>query len=228
MTQFHEVKPNLLVPTTETFQNSDLSAASIAAWKASRNIRKEHLFILLLGPSAVGKSSLVEKLNRIFADHYHYIRPFTTRPGRPNETEKTSVSDQVFDDMEKKGAFVCVNDLYGYRFGTPLTPIREAQKLGKIPILDFPLEMAIKLRHADYDLVTFYILPSTVNEWRQQLMTSGRNNEGRYEAGFAELNQLHQFSFSHPNIDFFIVNPMNKLEETASTIHRTINQIKST
>lgn len=227
MIQVREIPSNPSVVATETFRGSDLSPASIAAWKASRDIRSKHLFILLLGPSAVGKSSLVKSLKLMYPNRYHYIRPFTTRPARPNETEKTPVTDKVFDHMKAKGVFVCVTDLYGFRYGTPLTPILEAQKSGQLPILDFPLERTSELRHPDYDLVKFYILPSTVDEWKQRLVASGRNSGGRYETGLAELSRLHEHSFSHPDVDFYIVNPVDQLNNTAATFHRVTSQLRS-
>lgn len=84
-------------------------------------IRPKAFFTLLLGPSTVGKSTLIRAMNAASGDRFKYISPFTTRPLREGEQDKISVSDEEFDEMQLSGVFVYVNPLYGVRYGTSRT-----------------------------------------------------------------------------------------------------------
>lgn len=193
-----------------------------------RNLTKERLFVLLLGPSATGKSTLIQELNAQSADTtFEYVKPIITRPNRPNETDKISVSDSEFDTMEARGEFVVVNGLYGVRYGTPLRGITSPLSRGNTPILDYPLETVHALQRPEYDTFNLYIYPPSLETWRGRIESSGRNTDGRLEAGVRELGSLAMSDFSHPDIDVSIVNAEGAAAEATHDILDVIRQVVS-
>lgn len=120
--------------------------------KEKAQFRDGHLFVLLLGPSSVGKSTLISALNEITDDRFVYVNPYTTRDARIND-DKIAVADEEFDRLEQAGIFIQVNHLYGARYGPPLANIHTALTAGKIPVLDFPLDKIGELERPEYDLL---------------------------------------------------------------------------
>lgn len=163
------------------------------------------LFILLLGPSGVGKSTVIKELAKEL--DITYITPVMDRPLRPGETEKVSVSPEEFTQREQLGEFIAVNHLYGFRYGTPKTLIEQTLTNRGIAILDFPLTKLNLL--SDYRqrgvLLTFYLLPPSNEELARRLAKDNRDLNGmRLAEGVREIKQLQDSGLTHPDIDFFI------------------------
>ncbi len=190
-----------------------------------RNLSLDRLFVLLLGPSATGKSTIIEHLNRASAlNQFVYVKPIMTRPNRPGETDKISVSSDEFDALEESGKFVVVNDLYTVRYGTPIEGILEPLRNGQTPILDYPIDTVTKLERDEYDTLKFYIYPGSVDEWSQRMEASGRNIDGRLERGLRELGSL-AIGAENPLIDISIVNSDGRAEQAAREILTVINEV---
>src|SRR5947209_6820937 len=85
-------------------------------------MRPDKLFVLLLGSSSVGKSTIIRGLDNNF---FTYISPYITRPLREEERDKIAIGDDEFDSLAQDGMFVYINHLYGVRYGTPLVTIQE-------------------------------------------------------------------------------------------------------
>lgn len=189
-----------------------------------RDLNRNRLFVLLLGPSATGKSTIIAEMNEQSQDCvYEYVKPIMTRPNRPGETNKIHVSDDEFDHLEQAGEFVVVNGLYGVRYGTPLKGILEPLDRGNVPILDYPLETVHALQRPEYDTLNFYIYPSSIKEWQGRVESSGRNTAGRLESGIRELGSLATSGLLHPDIDISIVNADGQADRAAAEILDVIN-----
>ncbi len=179
-----------------------------------------------MGPSATGKSTIIQELNAQAIDTtFEYVRPIITRPNRLNETDKISVTNAEFDVMESRGEFVVVNGLYGVRYGTPLRGITAPLSRGNTPILDYPLENLGALQRPEYDTLNLYIYPPSMETWRNRIEASGRNMDGRLEAGVKELGLLAMTGFSHPDIDISIINGDGATDAAAQDILEVIRQV---
>ncbi|MBP9871987.1 MAG: hypothetical protein KBC53_10930 [Nitrosomonas sp.] len=155
------------------------------------HINKERSpFVILNGPSAVGKSTLMSALISEPGSRYRYVSPFTTRPLRTGETDKVSVSRQQFDQIAQTGGFVSVQNLYEHSYGTPIQTINRIVEDGKIPILDFPLNQTHVLLAAGLALLPIYILPESIAVWYEYLADTKRNTRARLAAGIMELRPL--------------------------------------
>ena len=141
-----------------------------------------------------------------------------TRVNRPGETDKISVSDETFDVLESSGQFVVVNNLYNIRYGTPLNGILGPLEKGNIPILDYPLQTVGALQRPEYDTLSFYIYPSSIEEWQLRMERNGRNTGGRLETGIRELGSLATSGLMHPDIDISIKNAEGAADKAARDI----------
>lgn len=190
-----------------------------------RSLTRNRLFVLLLGPSATGKSTIIAEMNNQSGDQFEYVKPIMTRPNRPHETDKVSVTDKEFDELEDSREFVVVNSLYGVRYGTPLRGILDPLQRGITPILDYPLETVSALRRPEYDTLHFYIYPSSFAEWQLRMERSGRNQDGRLEAGISELGSLATSGLIHTDVDISIVNAQGAAYRAANDILNVIDRV---
>ena len=148
-------------------------------------------FLLLLGPSGVGKSSVIERLLERDG-RFLYVSPFTTRELRPGETDKVHISDT---DLEsRRDEFLCVNELYGIKYATPKEAIRTTLRTGGFPVLDWPIERLEVMREAFPDgLFVVYLLPATSDLLRERLSRDRRDPEHRrLQKGLEEIGMFRE------------------------------------
>lgn len=150
--------------------------------------------VLLLGPSGVGKSTVIRAL--CASDpRFSYVRPYTTRPLRAGETEKVHVSEEEMDSLDAAGSLVALNRLYGVRYGTPKKPIEDALSTNSVPLLDWPVHRVSELRRAFPGRVrSIYLEAPSLDELKRRLQ--GREGaDGRFAAAQLEHDALHRGEF---------------------------------
>ncbi|MEK7140369.1 MAG: orotidine-5'-phosphate decarboxylase [Patescibacteria group bacterium] len=153
--------------------------------------RSRSKFLLLLGVSGVGKSTLIGELRKI-DERFVYISPFMTRELRPGETDKIPITMEQMSEMEAAGKFLVVNDLYDARYATPREPVERAFTEGKFPLLDWPItRFSVMSQSFPGRLFSVYIEPQSREMLRARL-ADGRDQDGRRLAeGFAEIDLVH-------------------------------------
>lgn len=163
-------------------------------------------FVLLLGPSGVGKNSLIRELQKKDG-RFKFVPPITDRPLREGETEKVSISIDAFSELEQRNFFLLVNQVYGNRYGTPRETINNILEENNIPILDFPISEVPKLGEYDELLYKVYVTPPTLGTLKSRLDIDGRaQGNDRYEESRRELLELVHLKFQHPHIDQVLIN----------------------
>ncbi len=146
-------------------------------------------FLLLLGVSGVGKSTIIDCLQQRDA-RFVYISPYTTRPLRPGERNKVSITGIEMDAMADRGEFLAVNELFGgIRYATPRQPILDAMASGSFPVLDWPVHQMAVMRNAfPNQLFVVYVAPPSLEAAQQRLGKDGRDVDGkRFASARAEL-----------------------------------------
>lgn len=164
-------------------------------------------FVVLLGPSGVGKTTLIRGLLEL-SDEFEYVKPFMTRPLRAGERDKISVSVSEFERMERDGDFLVVNEHYGFKYGTPRAAILDILASSRTPILDYQLSTIENLYDPSYRLLNIYVQPESIEDWEDRLRKSEQFDERRLELGRVELLKiLNKREIKH--IDEIIVNKTN-------------------
>lgn len=175
-------------------------------------------FLLLLGPSGVGKSSIIWAL-RERDNRYVYISPYTNRPLREGETDKISISDADMDRMAAENEFLVVNEVFNWRYATPRGTILDAFAAHNYPLLDWPVDRLNIMREAFGDrLFVVYVAPPSLEELAARLGNDNRDVNGtRLRAAETELASYHAGEFA-AFCDFEVVSD-GEIADLAASIH---------
>lgn len=183
-----------------------------------------NLFVTILGPSGVGKTTIIRKLIAA-SDEYMYVKPYMTRALRIDETDKVSVSLEAFDLMQQNNEFLVVNEHYGFKYGTPRKTVMEINALGKIPVLDYQLSTIGNLYDPAYSLLNIYIKPHSIDEWEKRLKGAEQYDESRFELGRIELNNI--INNQNAYIDAIVINANNQLDQAVLEVMNIIDARKA-
>ena len=176
-------------------------------------------FLLLLGPSGVGKSSIIEELIRL-DNRFVYISPFMTRSLREREKNKISISGEEMDEMWGRGELLVINELYGIRYATPRLPIVQALTKDNFPVLDWPISrMDMMMQAFSGQLYVVYILPPSIEVLRQRLSKDKRDADGHRLRSAQEELKAYKSSQYIGVCDLEIIAEENQVSEITHAIY---------
>lgn len=119
--------------------------------------------MVLSGPSAVGKSSVVRCLRERVPDLYFSVSA-TTRAPRPGEVDGVDyrfVTPQEFERLIQADELLEWADIYGglQRSGTPAAPVVDATRAGRPVLIEVDLAGARAIKKALPEVVTVFLAP---------------------------------------------------------------------
>jgi len=135
--------------------------------------------VVLSGPSAVGKSTVVRCLRDRVPD-LHFSVSVTTRAPRPGEVDGVDysfVTAERFQQLIDDGALLEWAEIHGglHRSGTPAAPVREAAEAGRPVLIEVDLAGARAVKQAMPEVITVFLAPPSWEELESRL--SGRGTE---------------------------------------------------
>ncbi|MDV3124850.1 guanylate kinase [Mycobacterium sp. 21AC1] len=135
--------------------------------------------VVLSGPSAVGKSSVIRCLRERLPDLYFSVS-VTTRAPRPGEVDGvdyTFVTAPQFQQLIDDGALLEWADIHGglHRSGTPAQPVRDATRAGRPVLIEVDLAGAKAVKQAMPEVISVFLAPPSWDELVSRL--SGRGTE---------------------------------------------------
>jgi guanylate kinase len=135
--------------------------------------------VVLSGPSAVGKSTVVRCLRDRIPD-LHFSVSVTTRAPRPGEVDGVDysfVTAERFQQLIDAGALLEWADIHGglHRSGTPAQPVREAVAAGRPVLIEVDLAGARAVKSAMPEALTVFLAPPSWEALKSRL--SGRGTE---------------------------------------------------
>jgi guanylate kinase len=133
--------------------------------------------VVLSGPSAVGKSTVVRCLRDRVADLYFSVSATTRRP-RPGEVDGVDyhfVGPEQFQRLIDDGALLEWADIHGglHRSGTPAEPVREATAAGRPVLIEVDLAGARAIKKALPDALTVFLAPPSWEALQRRLVGRG-------------------------------------------------------
>lgn len=173
--------------------------------------------LVLAGPSAVGKSTVVRRL-REQVPGLHFSVSATTRSPRPGEVDGVDyhfVTPERFQQLIDSGAMLEWAEIHGglQRSGTLAEPVAEAAAAGKPVLIEVDLAGARAVKHALPEAVTVFLAPPSWDELEQRLVGRGTETPEvmarRLATAEAELAAQHEF-------DVVVVN--NQLESACAEL----------
>lgn len=157
--------------------------------------------VVLAGPSAVGKSSVVRKLHDRLPDLVFSVSA-TTRDPRPGEVDGRDyrfVSAAEFDRMIGAGELLEWAEIHGglQRSGTPAAPVDEALAAGHPVLVEVDLAGARAVRAAKPEAVLVFMAPPSWDELVSRLTSRGTESDEavarRLETARVELDAVDEF-----------------------------------
>ncbi len=135
--------------------------------------------VVLSGPSAVGKSTVVRCLRDRLPD-LHFSVSATTRAPRPGEVDGVDysfVTAERFRQLIADGELLEWAEIHGglHRSGTPAAPIREATQAGHPVLIEVDLAGARAVKHAMPEVISVFLAPPSWDALESRL--SGRGTE---------------------------------------------------
>ena len=170
--------------------------------------QRRGLLIVLSSPSGAGKSTIARML--LDADEEVTMSiSATTRPMRLGETDDVDyhfVDDDGFDAMIDDGEFVEWAPVFGYRYGTPKAPVKQALRQGRDILFDIDWQGTQQLQAAmGEDLVSIFILPPSMEELERRLRSRGTDSDeviaDRMSRAAGEISHWPEYEYVLVNRD---------------------------
>ncbi len=133
--------------------------------------------VVLSGPSAVGKSSLVRRLREQIPD-LHFSVSATTREPRPGEVDGVDyhfVTPARFQQLIDDDALLEWAEIHGglHRSGTLAGPVRDATASGRPVLIEVDLAGARAVKRAMPEALTVFLAPPSWEDLEARLRERG-------------------------------------------------------
>lgn len=173
--------------------------------------------MVLSGPSAVGKSTVVRCLREQVPDLYFSVSA-TTRAPRPGEVDGVDyrfVTSAEFDRLIEEDALLEWADIHGglQRSGTPAAPVADATRTGRPVLIEVDLAGARAIKKALPEALTVFLAPP---DWETlEARLSGRGTESA-EVMQRRLATARTELAAQGDFDVIVVN--SRLEKACSEL----------
>ncbi|MDP3767026.1 MAG: guanylate kinase [Dehalococcoidia bacterium] len=176
------------------------------------------LLVVISGPSAVGKDSLLSRMKerRVLA---HYTVTATTRPRREvNAADHpflTFLSNEDFDRLLAQDGLLEHAEVYGNRYGVPKAPLRDALARGEDVVMRIDTQGAATVKRLVPPAVLVFLLPPSIEELEERIRARGLDDpeavQRRLDAASRELAKL-------PTFDYAVVNEHDRLDDAVDRV----------
>ena len=176
------------------------------------------LLVVVSGPSGAGKDSVLARM-RERGLPFHYTVTATTRPQRevnPADHELLSfLSEDDFDRLLAADGLLEHAQVYGYHYGVPKGPVRDALERGQDAVVRVDVQGAASIKKLAPGAALVFLAPPSVDDLERRLRARGLDDGAaiarRLEAAKRELEQLDRF-------DYAVVNEEGRLDEAVDAI----------
>ena len=182
--------------------------------------------VVLAGPSAVGKSTVVSGLRSAVPDLYFSVS-MTTRAPRPGEVDGKDyffVTPEHFQGRIDRGEMLEWADIHGglQRSGTPAGPVQEAMDAGRPVLVEVDLAGARNIKRLLPEAQTVFLAPPSLDILVQRLTGRGTETpeviERRLATAREELDAQGEFDVVvvNDNVDTAVATIAGILQGTSS------------
>lgn len=193
--------------------------------KASGKPETRPLFIVLSGPSGVGKDAVIDamkKRNRSL----HFIVTATTRPMREGEKEGVDyyfLSEQNFKKMVHEDEFLEWAKVYEHYYGVLRLKVQEALRRGDDAIVRVDVQGAATIKSKVPEAVFIFLAPFSLKELETRLKQRASESRESLSLRLAkaryEMDRLYLF-------DYMVKNKTGELEKAVGEIEAIITAEK--
>ncbi len=130
-----------------------------------------NILIMIAGPTAVGKSSFIERLLQDFPQFWDIIT-YTTRAPRAGESQGSPYFFVTQDEFKKKideGLFVEWANVHDSMYGVPRDQIEQAWKDKRPAVIDIDVQGAATIRKKYPEAIGIFLNPPSLDALRKRL-----------------------------------------------------------
>ena len=176
--------------------------------------------IIFAAPSGAGKSSLIKKIIEISEEKLELSVSATTRAPRKGEIHGKDyffISDNEFNELKDKDAFIECANVHGNQYGTLKSFVHEKLEEGISVILDIDVQGFAQIRETIEDMVSIFIIPPSLDELKNRLTLRGLDTNDAIEKRL--LNALEELKHAE-SFDYIVLNDNfdNAIDQLSSII----------
>jgi len=165
------------------------------------------LYIVISGPSGVGKGTVIEALRKLMSGLKKSIS-VTTREPREGEVDGVHYyfkTTREYQQMIADGQFLETAEVYTHFYGTPKDKLFELLDAGFDVVGELDTYGARQVKHSFPDSVRIYITPPSFDELKRRITARGTEDEEslnrRIAAAHRELNEYRTYNYIVTNDD---------------------------
>ena len=156
------------------------------------SVEKSGMMFVLSSPSGAGKTTLTKKLAKNNTNFTISVS-YTTRKPRPSEINGKDycfVNNEEFDSLIQSNNFFEYAKIFDNYYGTLKKPVLNFLSLGKDVLFDIDWQGTQQLKKVkDLSLVTFFILPPSVQALKDRLLNRHQNQKKLIEQRMNKFNE---------------------------------------
>ena len=176
--------------------------------------------IIFAAPSGAGKSSLIKKIIEISEEKLELSVSATTRAPRKGEIHGKDyffISDNEFNKLKDKDAFIECANVHGNQYGTLKSFVHEKLEEGISVILDIDVQGFAQIRETIEDMVSIFIIPPSLDELKNRLILRGLDTNEAIEKRL--LNAVEELKHAE-SFDYIVLNDNfdNAIDQLSSII----------
>ena len=166
--------------------------------------------IVFVGPSGIGKGTIIAKLRELYPNRFDFSISHTTRQPREGETDGVQyhfVTREKFEEMIANGELLEHAEVHGNYYGTSFAAIHAVEATGKICILDINIDGAISVYKSDMKPFIILLKPTSFDALERRLRGRGTETEEQIQKRLTTTkNELKRYEENQAIFDLEIVN----------------------
>ncbi|MBI63301.1 MAG: guanylate kinase [Chloroflexi bacterium] len=181
---------------------------------------------VISGPSAVGKDTIIENLQKL-DNNFHFVVTATTR--KPRKTEKEGInhffySKKTFNKLIQNNELIEWAKVYKNYYGVPKSQIFEPLKNNIDVLLRVDVQGAKRIKELIPGVVLIFIKPEKIESLRKRLIKRGVNTTTEMTTRLKTAEKEIQTS---DFFDFIVVNKDGDLQYAVNKVLDIIKDNKS-
>lgn len=171
--------------------------------------------VVFVGPSGIGKNTIINKLREMYPDRFAYSVSHTSRAPREGEVDGVNyhfVDREKFEWMIQNNKLLEYAQVHGNYYGTSFESIREVERSGKICILDLNIDGAIAVSKSNLKPFIIFLRPVSLQSLERRLRQRGTESEEAVQKRMKTAEEeMRRFEENKSVWDLVIVN--DRLEQ---------------